>query len=91
MKNELAVVGLVLGILAVAFFWLPGFGFLMAVAGILVSAVALGRSKALGDGRKQARAGLTLTIIALALSMFVALAFVGSWLGKLNADGFWDY
>ena len=94
MKNELAVLGFVLGILALVFFWVPFVGFLMAVAGILISAVALNRSKTLGDGEKRARTGMTLSIIALAVGAVVALlATLGVVLGAIFSElsDNWDF
>ena len=82
MKNELAVLAFALGVLALVFFWVPVAGFLIAIAGILVSAVALNRNETLGDGKKQARTGMTLSIISLAISFVILLVIVLTRLGE---------
>ncbi|MCL2557948.1 MAG: hypothetical protein FWE09_05665 [Treponema sp.] len=87
----MGIAGLVLGILSAVGGWLPPisyFAWLLAIIGIVLSALA--RSKALKEGQPAgvATAGLVLSIIGLVLSVIGLLCVavcVGAMAGALNA------
>jgi hypothetical protein len=60
----MAIAGLVLGIAALALFWIPFFGYLPAVLGIIFAALGLKAANRGQSGRGMAIAGLTCAIIA---------------------------
>lgn len=68
--KALSIVGLVLGILAVALFWWPVaniFFLVCGIVGIVLSAMGRSRAKAAGVSTGLATAGLVLTIIGTCL------------------------
>jgi hypothetical protein len=71
--NGLAVAALVLGILALVFFWLPFLGWIPAVLGLVFGLVAMQRP----DGRGMAIAGVVCSGIALALKIWFWIAVLG--------------
>ena len=88
--DGLSVAGLVLGILALVFFWTVGFSLLLSVLGLIFSAISKHK------GHRYATAGLVLSIIALILSLALTVGCVTSCtqqaaeLGREWHDG-WEY
>ena len=76
-KNRLPKISLVLGAVALILVWVPLVSPLLGIAGLVVSAIAFSRSKALEVGRKQARNGIILNIAALVIFAAVASLLVG--------------
>ncbi len=86
----MAVAGMVLGILAIVFSFIPLVGIFLAIpcggVGLILSAVALARRKE-GQGKGMALAGLILSIVAIVLSIIFAViiyAVVDSAVDSLN-------
>ena len=78
--NGLSIAGLILGILAIVFAFIPGVSFIAwicGVVGIIISAVAISQSKSLGQKNGIAVAGLVLSIIAIALGLIVFMVACG--------------
>ena len=78
--DGLSIAGLVLGIVAIVFAFIPSVYFIswiLGVIGIIISAVAISKSK--GAGRKNgfAVAGLVTSIVALALGFIVFIIACG--------------
>jgi Na+/H+-dicarboxylate symporter len=70
--NGLAVAGLVLGILSVLLCWLHLFDLPIAVVGLVLSIVGLGRSNQLGgSGRGMAIGGIVTSAVGLAAALTV--------------------
>ncbi len=78
--NGLAVAALVLGILALVFFWLPFLGWIPAILGLIFGLVALQHP----EGRGMAVGGVVCSAIALAIKVWFWIAFVG-FLGAVGA------
>lgn len=69
--KALSIIGLILGILAVVFFWFPvaNYFFLVCgIVGIVLSAMGRKKAKAAGASTGLATAGLVLSIIGTCLS-----------------------
>lgn len=68
-KKGLAIAGMCTGIGALVFFWCPGFGIILAIAGLVMSIIGLKSSK-----RGMALAGVICASIALLLSIIFTAA-----------------
>lgn len=68
-KKGLAIAGMSVGIGALVFFWCPGFGLVLAIAGLILSIIGLKSSK-----RGMALAGVICASIALLLSLIFTVA-----------------
>ena len=82
--NGLAVAALVLGVLALVFFWLPFLGWIPAVLGLVFGLIALQRP----DGRGMAMAGAVCSGIALAIKIWFWVALLG-FFGVMAAHHTW--
>lgn len=73
----LSIAGLVLGIIAVIFDFIPGFnliGWICGILGIILSAVALSQAKKAGvQKNSMAVAGLILSIVAVAIGLIATI------------------
>lgn len=67
--NGLAVAGLVLGILGLVFCWIPFFGWIMALLGIIFGAIGNGKANRGAKGKGLAMAGLILGVLGLVLGV----------------------
>ena len=70
------IAGLVLGIVAIVFIFIPGVSFLgwiCSIVGIILSAVAISQSKKAGEKNSMAVAGLVLSIIAIVIGVIAAM------------------
>ena len=75
-SNGMSIAGLVLGIVAIVFVFIPGISFLgwiCGVVGIILSALAISQSKKAGQKNGLAVAGLVLSIISIAIGIIVAM------------------
>ncbi len=72
-SNGLAVTALVLGILALVFFWLPFLGWIPAILGLIFGLIAMQRN----EGRGMAVAGVVCSAIALAIKIWFWIALLG--------------
>jgi hypothetical protein len=79
-SNGLAVASLVLGIVAVLFFWMPFLGWVPVVLGLVLGCVALSRPY----GRGMAIAGIVCSGVALAVKLILLFVFIGV-LGAVGA------
>ena len=73
-SKGLTIAGLVLGIVAIIFAFIPGvnwLGWICGVVGIVLSAVAISQSKKAGEKNGMAVAGLVLSIISIAIGIIV--------------------
>jgi len=86
----MAVAGLVLGILAVAFCWLPGVNIvttILAIVGIVLSVMGTKQLNAAGKPTGVATAGLVLSIIGLVIGAIGVICTVV--LAAATADYWW--
>jgi hypothetical protein len=72
--NGLAVAALVLGILALFFFWIPFLGWIPALIGLVLGLVALQRP----EGRGMAVGGVVCSAIALAIKIWFWVMVIGA-------------
>ena len=72
--NGMAVAALVLGILALVFFWLPFLGWIPAVLGLVFGLIAMQQQ---AGGRGMATAGVVCSAIALAIKVWFWVALIG--------------
>ncbi len=79
-SNGLAVASMVLGIIALLFFWMPFLGWLPVVLGLVLGIVALNRP----FGRGMAIAGIACSGVALAVKLILLFLFLGV-LGAIGA------
>ena len=86
--NGLAVAGLVLGIIAVAFFWMWPIAIICGILGIVFGAIGVSKAKRLGGTKRgMALAGLILGILGLVGSIvfiFVIISAVEHDLGDMR-------
>ena len=73
-SNGIAVAGLVMGILTVVLCWFPGIPFLTGLLGLIFSIAGLAKKNARSKGA--AVAGLLLSIVGGALSVFMLFALL---------------
>ena len=71
--NGLAIASLVLGIIALCFFWIPFLGWIPVLLGLILGLVALGRPY----GRGMAIAGAVCSGVALAIKLIFWLVLIG--------------
>jgi len=77
-NNGLCVAAMVLGIIAVVFFWAPFFGIVLGVLATIFGAVGIPASaKRAQAGRGMGIAGLILGIIALAVNIILIVTVYG--------------
>ena len=76
--------GMVLGILAVVFFWVPVLNFVLIAVGLPLSIVGLVVGRQRGEPVGMAIAGIVLNCIPLAINIIILL-IIGSLLGILAA------
>ena len=67
--NGIAVAGLVLGIIGLVFCWVPFFGWLLDVLGVIFGAIGVGKANRVGRGKGVAIAGLACGAIGLLLGI----------------------
>ena len=79
-SNGFAVASMVLGIIALLFFWMPFLGWLPVVLGLVLGIVALNRP----FGRGMAIAGIVCSGVALAVKLIFLFLFIGV-LGAIGA------
>jgi hypothetical protein len=72
-SNGLAVASMVLGIVAVLFFWMPFLGWVPVVLGLVLGCVALSRPYGCG----MAIAGIVCSGVALAVKLILLFVFIG--------------
>jgi hypothetical protein len=72
-SNGFAVASMVLGIIALLFFWMPFLGWLPVVLGLVLGIVALNRP----FGRGMAIAGIACSGVALAVKLIFLFLFIG--------------
>lgn len=73
-KQALSITGFVLGIGAIVFLWVPVFGFLVGIAGLIVSLLARSREPQAPNWMKIL--GLVLSIVGLALSIIYFIFWI---------------
>ena len=75
-SKGLTIAGLVLGIVAIIFAFIPGIGWLgwiCGIVGIVLSAISISASKKAGEKNGMAVAGLVLSILALAIGIILVM------------------
>lgn len=82
--NGLAVASMVLGIIALLFFWMPFLGWVPVVLGLVLGFAALGRPY----GRGMAMAGVVCSGVALAVKLILLVLFFGV-MGAIGAANGW--
>ncbi len=80
--NGMAIAGLVVGIISLILWWIPFFGLVPPIVGIILS--NLGRRAA--TGRTMAIVGLVLSIIALVLALIIVVLFFIGLLASRNTN-----
>jgi hypothetical protein len=75
-SNGLAVASLVLGILAVVFFWLFWLAWILGILAIVFGAVGRGKANQGAPNKGMATAGLVLGIVGFAASVLFLVLFV---------------
>jgi hypothetical protein len=78
----MGVAGMVLGILAVVFFWVPVFNWMLIAVGLPLSIAGLVVGKQRGEPVGMAIAGIVLNCIPLVISIIIII-LIGSFLGLL--------
>ncbi len=78
----MGVAGMVLGILAVVFFWVPVLNFILIMVGLPLSIAGLVVGRQRGEPVGTAIAGIVLNCIPLAINIIILL-IIGSFLGLL--------
>jgi hypothetical protein len=73
-KQGLSITGFVLGIGAIVFLWVPVFGFLVGVAGLIISLLARSREPQAPNWMKIL--GLVLSIVGLVLSIIYFIFWI---------------
>ncbi|HXR44196.1 MAG TPA: hypothetical protein VN759_05270 [Pseudolysinimonas sp.] len=73
-KQALSITGFILGIGSIVFLWVPVFGLLVGVAGLIVSLLARGREPQAPNWMKLL--GLILSIVGLALSLIYFIFWI---------------
>jgi hypothetical protein len=72
--NGMAVAGMVLGILALVLCWVPFFDQILALLGIIFSALGVGKANRIGGrGKGMAVAGLVTAILGLLLGVVLII------------------
>lgn len=71
-NNNMAIVGLVVGIFSLLICWIPFWNLILSIAGIICSAIGLSRKQKSG----MAIGGLVSSIIALLISIFIIALYV---------------
>ncbi len=75
-ENKFAVTTLVLGIVALLFFWFPILSFILGVIGMIMAIISLIKE----EHRVMAIVGLILSMIGLALSSLMTLGYIVEYL-----------
>ncbi len=78
----MGIAGMILGILAIVFFWVPILNFVFIVVGLPLSIAGLLVGKSRGEPVGVAIAGIVLNCVPLAINILI-LVFIGSLLGLL--------
>ncbi|HTR56237.1 MAG TPA: DUF4190 domain-containing protein, partial [Kofleriaceae bacterium] len=73
--NGLAVASMVLGILAIVFFWLGPLCWILAVLAIIFGAIGIGKANKVGKGKGMAIAGLACGLLGVLISVAVIFLF----------------
>ena len=73
----MAVAGLVLGILAMVFCWIPFLNWILAILAIIFGAVGNGKANKVGKGKGMAIAGLIMGIIGAILGVAIVVWAMG--------------
>jgi hypothetical protein len=73
-KQGLSLTGFILGIGAIVFLWVPVFGLLVGIAGLIISLIARGREPQAPNWMKIL--GLVLSIVGLALSLIFFIIWI---------------
>lgn len=77
-KNGIATAGFVLALVTIFLGWIPFFGWIMWVLGLVFSAIGLSKAKkANGKGKGLAIAGLVISLIGVAILIIMALGLIG--------------
>ena len=78
----LAIAGMVCGIVSLVLFWIPFFGVVPPIVGLVLSVLGMKKLKEAGVPTGMAVAGMVCSIIALPLSVFIcAFCFGGGAVG----------
>lgn len=72
--NPMGTAGFVLGLLGLLLFWIPVFGMIMALLGVIFGSVGIMRHRRDNSGSGLAIAGLVLGILGLILAVIVLVA-----------------
>ena len=75
-SKGMTIAGLVLGVVAIVFVFIPGvswLGWICGVVGIVLSAIAISASKKAGQKNGMAVAGLVLSILSIAIGIIVVM------------------
>ncbi len=75
-SKGLTIAGLVLGIVAIIFAFIPGIGWLgwiCGIVGIVLSAISISASKKAGEKNGMAVAGLVLSILSIAIGIILVM------------------
>ena len=84
-----AIIGFIIGIISISLCWVPLSASLIAIDGIICS--ALGRKTLDLKSNKRAKIGLILSIIAAAISLFIFIIIIANG-GSVNDDYYYgDY
>ncbi len=86
--NTVGLIGFIFSIVSIVLFWIPFFGAALAVTGIVLSAVGLGKQK---SNRGLVIAGLVVGIVAFILSVIVLLGMFLFFAGITSAAHSMNY
>src|SRR5579863_6740502 len=76
--NGLAVAGMICGILSIVLFWVPVFGWILALLGVIFGAVGISKANKVGKGKGMAIAGLACGLLSVLISIAMIFLFVSA-------------
>lgn len=88
-KQGLSLTSFILGLAGLVFSWAPGFGFLVALAAVILG--FLGKSKEPQAPRWMWLVGIITGFVGIFFALVILIFWIALWVGAAATGGFMDY